>query len=150
MKTQNSIKINLIHNPSNAHSEIARAQQARIGNKIRAIQYMVKPNNFSNRQQILLLCSEKKITIKPASVTLFDAQIELSSTPYTIPQEDVKDKINCLYKVINKKQKIFKYVSKRLDKSINKPHLIKLDTHLINNVMNAILDKETGKLPEYR
>ena len=62
--------------------------------------------------------------------------------PHVIPQEDAKDKINRLYKVINKKQKIVEHVRKNPKQPLDKPHLIEPDTHLINNVMNAVLDKE--------
>ena len=134
-------------------SETARAQRARIRNKIRAAQKTARPNNLPNRQRPVPQCSEAQIIARPAtqkSVTPFVAHAEPPPMPHVIPQEDEKDKINRLYKVINKKQKIVEHVRKNPKQPLDKPHLIEPDTHLINNVMNAVLDKETGELLEHR
>ena len=131
---KNEMKMDLIHNPLNVHSDTARAKRARNQNKVKNVQHTTKSKN----------------TPKPVSVTQFGDQIEPPPIPYDILQEDAQDKINCLYKVNTKKHKIFNHISKKLEKYKNKSHLIEPDTHLINNVMNTILDKETGELLEYR
>ena len=131
----------------------ARAQRAKIRNKIRAAQQTEHPNKLPNRQRPAPQDSEAEIIPKPETqtrVTPFVAQSDLPPIPHVIPQENVKDKIHRLYKVINKNQKISEHVRKNSDQSLDKPHLIAPDTHLINNVMNAVLNKETGELLEHR
>ena len=74
-------------------------------------------------------------------------------SPHIITDDDVTNKIDSLYKIINNNDALHKsksYINKNDKTASDKPPLIEPDTHLVNNMMNAILDKATGELLEYK
>jgi len=60
-------------------------------------------------------------------------------SPYIILDKAVTKRIDSLYRIINNNLL-----------TLDKPYIIEPDTHLVNNIMNAVLDTTTGELLEYK